>query len=179
MFCFHEFSHAVMVIGGEGSWQAGRMTSRAARCLFCRCSPLFPRNPWVVQTEWCLPRGYLVSERKQADRALATRIARCKIFILQKGPRSSRLVLFQWRLQWSRREPNLHSEEEFWEIWFLLLLSPGIVGKNEGGGGLSSHLLLHARKKTGIRKMIFWHLRMVFTTNIKIYSHLLAYLCVY
>ncbi|TNN88299.1 hypothetical protein EYF80_001515 [Liparis tanakae] len=34
-----------------------------------RCSPLFPRSPSVVKTEWRVPRGDHVSEQKQADRA--------------------------------------------------------------------------------------------------------------
>lgn len=146
MFCFHEFSHAVMVIGGEGSWQGGRMTSRAARCLFCRCSPLFPRNPWVVQTEWCLPRGYLVSERKQADRALATRITRCKIFILQKGPVARGLFFFSEGLSEVGESQTyiLRKSSGKYDSCFLLLV---LWEKMRGCGGVSSHLLLHARKK--------------------------------
>lgn len=44
-FGYMSFPRAVMVTSREGSWQDGSKTARATCCLFCRCSPLFPRSP--------------------------------------------------------------------------------------------------------------------------------------
>lgn len=70
----------------EDSWQDGGVSLRARRCSFYRCSPPPEQTPVEVQNEWCIPRGYRISERKQADQTSITRITHWEIFILQRAP---------------------------------------------------------------------------------------------
>lgn len=143
--------HAVMVTLRKGSWQDGSKTARTALCLFCRCS-----SPKVVKTKWCIPRGYHISEQKQADESQANRIPHWKTFHLQR--------LYSWWPVFFQEKSIFGNVILVFSFWYL-------------GGKMKAYLFLHSVKHENNQHKGKWGAA-IFTVNIQKLKDCPLQLCV-